>query len=264
MGNSWKTDGNGKVLRDEEGRAIKVMAQTYPSHPLFEAYCQQYERLLWRWAHKLARKARIRSEEVIGYLYLRMNRFLYAYKEELGYKFSTYFLSHVVPDFFRDVMQYESESWAIWYKMRGPGNDEEDTPTIQYYNSYEADGLFFKCPPPDDDWADEILKLFDTREDLWDFLMRGIDRRVREILEMRYKLDMTLAAIGRQWGLSRERVRQLEVRGLMRIKDRLVPLEKWAALFKAPSEVEEVRDAAIREREEATKGESVPHVGVAV
>jgi RNA polymerase sigma-32 factor len=57
--------------------------------------------------------------------------------------------------------------------------------------------------------------------------LAGLDRRERFILEQRYMgdEDISLAAIGRQLGVSRERTRQLEARAKQKLREQLAGLE---------------------------------------
>lgn len=61
--------------------------------------------------------------------------------------------------------------------------------------------------------------------------LTGLDERERYIVEQRYMTDdgVSLAALGRELGVSRERARQLEVRAKMKLRRRLQHLELHAA-----------------------------------
>ena len=55
-------------------------------------------------------------------------------------------------------------------------------------------------------------------------LLEGLDPRTREVIRMRNGLDgsaeMTLEQIGQHFGITKERVRQINVRGMKQLKDR--------------------------------------------
>jgi RNA polymerase sigma-32 factor len=61
--------------------------------------------------------------------------------------------------------------------------------------------------------------------------LEGLDRRERYIVEQRYMNDdqVSLAALGRELGVSRERARQLEARAKKKLKKKLQHLELHAA-----------------------------------
>ena len=56
-------------------------------------------------------------------------------------------------------------------------------------------------------------------------LLEGLDPRTREIIKMRNGLDgnaeMTLEQIGQHFGITKERVRQINVRGMKQLKDQV-------------------------------------------
>ena len=61
--------------------------------------------------------------------------------------------------------------------------------------------------------------------------VRDLPERERRLIELRYGLDgepQSLEAIGRELGITRERVRQLEIESLAKLEDNLADLARAA------------------------------------
>ena len=78
----------------------------------------------------------------------------------------------------------------------------------------DGDPLLNVIASTDDQFKDTLVG------EIWQ-IANGLPERIREVLEMRYKDDMTLEAIGEEIGLTRERVRQLEEEGLAYLKRKI-------------------------------------------
>jgi RNA polymerase primary sigma factor len=70
----------------------------------------------------------------------------------------------------------------------------------------------------------EIVAQADMARDRVNNLLEGLDPRTREVLRMRNGLDghaeMTLEQIGQHFGITKERVRQINVRGMKQLRER--------------------------------------------
>ncbi len=70
----------------------------------------------------------------------------------------------------------------------------------------------------------EIVAQADMARDRVTKLLDGLDARTREVIRMRNGLDgsaeMTLEQIGQHFGITKERVRQINVRGMKQLRER--------------------------------------------
>jgi RNA polymerase sigma factor (sigma-70 family) len=70
----------------------------------------------------------------------------------------------------------------------------------------------------------EIVAQADMARDRVNNLLEGLDPRTREVIRMRNGLDgnaeMTLEQIGQHFGITKERVRQINVRGMKQLRER--------------------------------------------
>jgi len=80
-----------------------------------------------------------------------------------------------------------------------------------------------------DDFA-ELIALFDDPEvQLWHLACRELSPRERDMAERKYRLGHTLGQIAKDYGLTRERVRQVLLKAVDRIGKRLRPLWRGEA-----------------------------------
>jgi RNA polymerase sigma factor (sigma-70 family) len=70
----------------------------------------------------------------------------------------------------------------------------------------------------------ELLAQAETARSKINILLDGLDPRTREVIKMRNGLDgsaeMTLEQIGKLFGITKERVRQINVRGMKQLRER--------------------------------------------
>lgn len=82
------------------------------------------------------------------------------------------------------------------------------------FNDYPSNLLREVCPDIED--ADKRLEDFgETLE----YILAGLPPRSKEIILCRFKDGMTLSECGRQFGLMRERIRQIEKKALAHLQD---------------------------------------------
>ena len=119
----------------------------------------------------------------------------------LGNKFSTYATWAIIKNFARSI-------------------PDEKTHRERYQTGTEE---FFDIRA--DNRSDEqelLLKAQQARERV-KMLLEGLDPRTREVIRMRNGLDgaqeMTLEQIGQHFGITKERVRQINVRGMKQLRE---------------------------------------------
>lgn len=200
-----------------------------PQHEDFEEYWDAYGDFLWWCARKAAKILGGSSEDYIGFMVLRMNRGLRTF-DPMRTNFTTYFCANMLADTIKYVLRYDSEywSWICWCKRTE--NDPELRKII--YDSDLANYYLYRPPEGNHEWVEEIRKCFNCDEDLWRFLCRGIDKRWADMTYRKYKWGHSLQQIGNDYGITRERVRQIVSRSLDHMKKRVGELGNWVKLFK--------------------------------
>lgn len=88
-------------------------------------------------------------------------------------------------------------------------------------------------PSGGDTPEDQIIEA-DERSRLL-FAVSTLPPRLQKIIRIRFEGDKTLAGVGRELGLSRERIRQLEVEALQMLKQRLAEPQKERRMASEPS-----------------------------
>ena len=119
-----------------------------------------------------------------------------------GYKFSTY------------------ATWAIMKNFARSIPDEKHH-RERYVTGHEE---MFESRADVRSDEQEIVAQADMARDRINRLLEGLDPRTREVIRMRNGLDgnaeMTLEQIGQHFGITKERVRQINVRGMKQLRER--------------------------------------------
>lgn len=191
---------------------------------------RDYERLAWKAAIRASRIFGGRAEDYIGSVYVKLAIAAKYWQPDHGTKFSSFFMRGYLACVDQWFARYESERNSLGYYKRNR-KDVEHLQQIQYFNAYETDSIFWR-PPQRDDWCTDILKLFDTPQDLWAYLTRWLSFRDKMVLERIYRYGHTLREIAEDIGVTRQRVEQIAARAISRLGERIGPLERWADLFR--------------------------------
>jgi RNA polymerase sigma factor (sigma-70 family) len=99
-------------------------------------------------------------------------------------------------------------------------------PDEQHYRERYVTGHeeMFECRADVRTDEQEIVAQADMARDRINKLLEGLDPRTREVIRMRNGLDgnaeMTLEQIGQHFGITKERVRQINVRGMKQLRER--------------------------------------------
>ena len=209
-------------------------------HPNLDRHWNKHKGLVYHWAKKLRTWYGGQREDYLGYLMIRFNNCLNHYDSKAGCRFSTYFSRLIGDGVLRDFLRYESESWAVYVAIRRRRyNDPEKFAAEEHmgvatFNAYEVENYLYRIPPRDDDYLDEVLKLFESRAALWVFLCRGMDWRNREIVEKRYLLGQGLEEIAEAYSVTKQRIEQILGKSLDNIKERLGPIERFQDIYLDP------------------------------
>ncbi len=208
-------------------------------HPLFDEYWQQYHKLIYWWAAKLSKI----SKQGGGYLYRRPSHFWSMLIVRLNECLKSYdpaksaftsFFGYNIYGWVDDYEKYDSQHQYNYWWNRGSKHVKKIGEVT--YNLHEVDFYLYRIPDLDEDWTDEILDLFDTAQDCWNFLTKGLGNRDRLILEKRFKDGTTLTQIGQDLGVCKQRIEQIIDRVKRQIKNQLKKIEKFAELFTSKKE----------------------------
>lgn len=223
-----RVDLRGKIsVRDLEGRKPTFITAR-EKHPKLEAVLEDNIRLIF-WADKKLRKWLDPNFHWPRY-YLcsfaidALNYCLYSYDPEKG-KLSTYFYRTCIQHVHREFLRFESEYWQkrIYLNTADPKDQQE---TKVNYAYHELDFVLYRVPEADLDWAQEILSFFHSREEAWDFLTKQVSLRWKNILERRFRFGHTLDEISIDEKITRQRVQQIQMAALRKIRENLFEAEK--------------------------------------
>jgi len=120
---------------------------------------------------------------------------------------------------------YKFSTYATWAIMKNFARSIPDAKTHKQRYMTGHDDLFeAKADVRTDE--QEVLALADAARARVNRLLEHLDARTREVIRMRTGLDgseeMTLEQIGQHFGITKERVRQINVRGIKQLRE-------WAA-----------------------------------
>lgn len=205
------------------------MIEEREKHPEFDEYWEKHKNFVFWTANKIARKMEADREGLTGTLTLWFNHLLYSYDETKG-KFTTYFFRHSLAVIIREWLRYESESWSVFYHNQN--RDEDDVIlTDKNFAEHEANYKLYRVPEEDMSDIMEVVHFFETVEECWEFMTRSLERRDREILLLYFREDLTLLQIGKKFGVSRERIRQILERAKGKVRERLKMVSAFTNLF---------------------------------
>lgn len=195
----------------------------------------QYERMLWKWDMRLRRwidglgsgqwgKERFDNGAFMGWLYIVYVRAVGGFRPASNVKFSTYLWDTFQRSYamvIREVLRGESESWArfLAYQSAAPPERAE---TDRHYAFHEGEYHLYRVPERDADWAHDVIAELGGAAAFWATALNGLPIRERRILERRWRHGLTLEAIGREERITKERVRQLDLRAQCKLRKFLI------------------------------------------
>jgi hypothetical protein len=203
---------------------------TSKRHPDFDAAWDKYGALVWWYARRIGKAFGRPPSHIIGTLVLRMNYVLYHLDESKG-TFGNMLSLNLYRWVYERVMRYESEAWHVAYMKQYSDREHWQQCKISYNYHEHTDYFLYRPPEMDSDEIAEIIGSFETPQDCWNFMMRGVEPRRRWILEQRFRENRSLGDIGQQMRVSKERVRQLINHALSQIAKRLQAVRAFTTLF---------------------------------
>lgn len=205
-------------------------------------------RLLYWWDRRLCKwtnqkfGCHVQHGEFIGLIYMLYARCWASYDEnrsaakgvgrEQG--FGAYFrqsMMNIKSIVLRKWFKYESESW---YRFVVFDEDLDGTLSRQCHQNFsyhEADFYHYRIPDRDDEWTADIIDELGGPKAAWDYLFADLQDRENRILSRRIRFSHTLDEIGRDEGITKERVRQIQNKAGERLISKLKADQAFTALF---------------------------------
>lgn len=166
-----------------------------------------------------------RADDLLGSVWLTFRHCLDLFDPSLGFRFSTYFFNARS----REVRAFvRSDSMRASLRIR---TSVERYSCELNADSHEQDFAMYRIPELDESWTEAIIDLFEDTEALWVSLLRELMPREKEIVSHYYKDGWTLGMIAEKFNITRERVRQVRDKGLLRMRRKIEKLTEVASLF---------------------------------
>lgn len=237
-----------EVLEDDEKRkaAIATAVEEFP----------KYSKLLWWWDHRLRKwansmgyqhmghtnNARFTDGCFIGSIYQVYYTSWYHYDQSIAdlkqkdrhRGFRAYFgqaMHHFRRSVMRGWVKNESESWHR-YIISLDSDVEFKHDTDVNYTYHEGEFHLYRVPERDDTWFNIFLDHFDTHEEAWVYLSKGLKDRESRILGRRIRHGHTLLEISYDEKVTKERIRQIESSALEKLQLRLKADGRFAEMWK--------------------------------
>lgn len=202
-----------------------------PRHPDVDKAWEQHHKLLKYWASKCKRIFGGHVNTYLSELYIKLNNDLWLFDPTRGVKFSTYFSTQILGYLYR-IVRLESEAeMATW---AGTHSRSKTSFKCKVFSEQccNIDQQEFKDQRDYYNWVHDMIEEIGGREEAWYWLTFNLSARSIEILHRRCVLGHTLAEIGDHYGVTRERIRQLEFLAMATIKDRFGNNKKLELLMK--------------------------------
>lgn len=202
---------------------------------LSRSLMEEHSRLLWWWSHRLSRLFGGRANDYIGTVYQDAIR-KWKYQEDAKGKFSFLLGRGLVVHVIRTWLRHESESRECYYSTHK--SVQNMSATDKAFAQYETPYYLYRIPPREDAWALDIVSCFESTEACWEFLVRGLKPRWKQILSLYYQEGRSLEFISAQLNVSKQAVWQSLQYAHKHLRKRAFEVECFAALF-----LQEVPDA---------------------
>ena len=220
---------------------MRKLAQR-PRHPNLDQAWEDHKKLIVWWANKLKKwtsslnqASQQDRDSIVSYLFLKLNNDLWLWDPKRGVKFSTYFSVHIPQHYALHYLRFESDAgMAAWVarstkstKMfkckvinesvligRRDVNRDTKEPSTGYYDIESKDRRDYYS------WVYDVIGEMGGKEEAWKKLTMNMDKKNVRILHRRFVLGEALKQVGKFFGLSKERIRQVEFAALCKMSRR--------------------------------------------
>lgn len=174
------------------------------------------EALSWWLANKFSRQfPSRRPDELIGSVGVAFAKCAESYDPSRGVEFTSYFARAAHNEVLRFISN-DGEKLASGKQVSAVS--ETDEPTLERDTA---------------GWTDEVLGMFDTMDDLWSWLVRGVDPKLADVLRMRYREKLTMLDVASHLGCSKSNIQRLEAMAIAAVRERLRAVRELDHLFAA-------------------------------
>ena len=192
-------------------------------------YWEKYQRMVYNLDFKLSRKFGYPKGTFLGSLFLLLNRCANHYQEEKA-RFTTYFYASLWRYIWPYWLKHETEAKAVnFFATRSTVQERRKSHAV--YGYHLENYYLYRIPERDQDWVERVMECFDTLDELWEFLTRYLEPKERFVLLAHYRKKETYREIGERLSVTKQRVQQIEVKALRKVKTRLGYLESFSELF---------------------------------
>ena len=190
-----------------------------PRHPDVDKAWIQYQKLLDWWADRLKRVFGGDKNVYLSELFIKLNNDLWLFDPARGVKFTTYFGTNLFGYLYRTV-KLESESEMATWAGKYTRNKTSFKCKVFSEQVINIDQKEFKDQRDYYNWVHDLIEDIGGREETWKMFTFNLNARSIDIIKRRFIQGQTLEEIGQHYGVTRERIRQLEFLAMCAIKDR--------------------------------------------
>lgn len=180
-------------------------------HPDFDKYYETHKDLVHGLAWDIAKRYKLRHDELLGYCILKLNAILYCYDEKQS-AFSTYLAWSIYRGYMREFVRYESEYGSRVVKERYKEAVVDKAAAKLFNSTFDPSGTVLEEIPSREEDEDVI------KEDIWPKVKEVLTPKEFEIIRLHYIEGKSAAEIGRLVGVSRQRIGQYRQRALEKLK----------------------------------------------
>ena len=198
-------------------------------HQRFDELWNTNKGLVYWWASKLSKLYGGIPSEYVGMLVLRFNYVIYHYDESKG-TLGQLFQLHLHKWIWKYMLRYESETKAIHNFNHNATTGELNEQQFNFA-TYEKHRHLYSTPGKEEKWAIDLLENFDSPEDLWAFLCRGMPEQWKKLIKQKFVQDLSFTDIAQSRGVSVQAVAQQYHTVMKRIRERIKVMEPFTNLF---------------------------------
>lgn len=193
-------------------------------HPHLDHMWEKHRRLIHWWATKIGRILSCKPSEYLGILYIRLNRVLWHWEPKLGYKFSTYYSSHILAYVLASIKNDSEHQRTEYYKYRVKQDKNNRFNYIHVPDAINTN-KFRKVPYKDhkdhQSWCMDLIEDLGGPQNTWEIMKTTLSDREAAILYRHVAEEVTFADIADSLKISKQRVHQILLSATEKMTERL-------------------------------------------